>query len=88
MMIPYCTVTNQASISLPPGSSHHALHLQLREISLDPGVTGQQVLGGVEDLLSLAAGQQQLVGSLPHPDLKIKLFLDVGALQQTRGRTS
>lgn len=69
---------------LPPEFSHHILLLflllQLCEVGLDPGVAGQQILGGIENLFSLTAGKEQLVGTIPHSYLKVKLFLYVSAL--------
>lgn len=78
--------TQQTHTPLPPKVSHHVLLLilllQLCEISLDPGVAGQQVLGCIQNLFSLTAGQQQLVGTLPHSHLKVKLFLYAGVLHR------
>lgn len=76
------------NVNIPGERSRHVLlvaHLlQLREISLDPCVAGHHVLGGVENLFSVGAGQQQLVGPLPHAHLKVKLFLHVCVLQQPK----
>lgn len=76
--------TQRASNSSPRGRSDHLLLLlllpQQSEVSLDPGVAGQQVLGGVENLLSLTAGQQQLVCALTHPHLEVQLFLYIRVL--------
>lgn len=84
--------TQQTLTSLPPKVSHHILLLilllQLCEISLDPGVAGQQVLGCIQNLFSLTAGQQQLVGTLPHSHLKVKLFLYAGVLHRPQIRGS
>ena len=70
--------------SLPPDCSHHVLllflPLQLGEVSLDPSVAGLQVLGGVKNLISLTAGEEQLVGTLSHSHLKVQLFLNVSVL--------
>lgn len=74
------------------GCSHHVLLLflllQQWEISLDPGIAGQQVLGGIKNLFPLTAGEQQLVGTLTHSYLKVELFLCVRLLvgQNTQRR--
>lgn len=79
---------NFKNVNIPGERSRRILlvvHLlQLREISLDPCVAGHHVLGGVENLFSFGAGQQQLVGPLPHAHLKVKLFLHVCVLQQPK----
>lgn len=49
-------------------------------VGLDPSVAGQEVLGGNQDLLSIGAGHQKLVGPVPHADLKVYLLLHVSVL--------
>lgn len=80
----YCQVFQH----IPAVCSHHVrllVHLlQLREICLDPCIAGHQVLGGVENLFSFGAGQQQLVGPFPHTHLKVQLLLHVCVLEWTK----
>lgn len=45
--------------------------LKLAHVAEDAAVAHQQALGGLQSLLSLGAGCQQLAGPFPHPDLMV-----------------
>lgn len=45
--------------------------LQLTHVAEDAAVAHQQALGGLQSLLSLGAGCQQLAGPFPHTDLMV-----------------
>lgn len=59
----------------PPASLPQHLRLlpplQLAHVAQDAAVAHQQALGGLQSLLSLGAGCQQLAGPFPHPDLMV-----------------
>ena len=54
--------------------------LQLAHVVEDAAVAHQQALGGLQSLLSLGAGRQQLAGPFPHPDLMVQLSLQLCVL--------
>lgn len=45
--------------------------LQLAHVAEDAAVAHQQALGGLQSLLTLGTGCQQLAGPFPHPDLMV-----------------
>lgn len=54
--------------------------LQLAHVAEDAAVAHQQALGGLQSLLTLGTGCQQLAGPFPHPDLVVQLPLQLCVL--------
>lgn len=88
-----CTTTPQEAAP-PPCSPRAGLPqhlrllapLQLAHVAEDAAVAHQQALGGLQSLLTLGTGCQQLAGPFPHPDLVVQLLLQLCVLPRVGRR--
>lgn len=75
MLLHHYPLEGLDSPCLPPACLPQHLRLfaplQFAHVAEDATIAHQQALGGLQSLLTLGAGRQQLTGPFPHPDLMV-----------------